>query len=168
MIRLRRIISGGQTGVDRGALEAAEHLGLERGGYAPAGWLSEDGTIPEQYRLGMIELKNGSYPQRTRENLLEAGGTLILVRRMPLNGGTAQTRHLCKHHQRPFSVRLVDDLAACKFTGWWLGSVHTLNVAGPRESKEPGIQAATREALIALLGPELPPREPAFGWDPPA
>lgn len=157
MIRIRRIISGAQTGVDRGALDAAVYLGLERGGYAPRGWSSEDGTIPERYRDGMIELAGG-YEDRTRQNLLEAGATLILTRKSSLTTGSSLTRFLCKHHQRTWLVLLLSSKEQWPHViPSWLAAhrIHTLNVAGPRESKEPGIQIESRDALIAALEPVI-------------
>ncbi len=167
MIRLRRIISGGQTGVDRGALEAAAFLGLDRGGFAPRGWRAEDGTIPEWYRQGMSQSASPDYEVRTRANVESIGGTLILARTLPLTGGTALTRWLCKHFMRPLHIATMNDPIDQRFIRWLAThNINTLNVAGPRESKEPGIQKMAFEALIDVLGPELPPVD-AFGWDPP-
>jgi hypothetical protein len=167
MIRLRRIISGGQTGVDRGALEAAAYLGLDRGGFAPRGWIAEDGVIPEWYRAGMDQSPSPDYAVRTRANVEGSGGTLIFTRTLPLTGGTAHTRWLCKHFVKPLHIATLMDPLDQRFIRW-LGShnINTLNVAGSRESKELGIQKLSFEALIAVLGPELPTAD-AFGWDPP-
>lgn len=174
MIRLRRIISGGQTGVDRGALEAAACLGLDRGGYAPRRWLAEDGEIPEWYRYGMeivFSLKATSltlrdrYAVRTRANVEGSGGTLILSRNLPLSGGAATTKWMCKQHLRPCHVSTFP--IEHSFIRWLSShNINTLNVAGPTESKDPGIQEQARDALIAVLGPELPAVD-VFGWDPP-
>ncbi len=170
MIRLRRIISGGQTGVDRGALEAAAYLGLDRGGFAPLGWRAEDGTIPEWYRQGMSQSASSDYTVRTRANVEGSGGTLILARTLPLTGGTAHTRWLCKHFMRPLHVAtMADPIDHKRAIIRWLvtHNINTLNVAGPRESKDPGIKKLVLEALIAVLGPELPSVVDEFGWDPP-
>lgn len=166
MIRLRRIISGGQTGVDRGALEAAEYLGLDRGGFAPRGWRAEDGVIPERYRQGMSQSASADYEVRTRANVEGSGGTLIIARRLPLTGGTALTKWMCKHFMRPVHIATQYDPLDESFIRWLTShNINTLNVAGPRESKERGIQAMARDALISVLAPELKPVE-SFGWDP--
>jgi hypothetical protein len=102
---LRKIISGGQTGVDRGALDAAIELGLEHGGWCPMGRIAEDGFIPTRYALRQTDTEK--YAERTERNLLEADGTLILYRR-ELSGGTDLTRYLCQRHGRPL---LLIDLA---------------------------------------------------------
>ena len=91
-----KIVSGGQTGVDRGALEAAVALGLNFGGWAPHGWIAEDGTIPEQYREKMQEYPSmggraQDYRERTKANVRDSHATLILVDSLPLSGGTKLT-----------------------------------------------------------------------------
>ena len=71
-----KIVSGGQTGVDRGALNAAIALGIEHGGWCPAGRVSEDGTIPSRYE--MTETDSADYPTRTQQNVIDSDATLIL------------------------------------------------------------------------------------------
>jgi hypothetical protein len=151
--QVRKIISGGQTGVDRGALDAAMELGLEHGGWCPLGRIAEDGFIPTRYALRQTGL--AQYSVRTQRNLLDADGTLILYRR-ELSGGTELTRQLCRRHRRPYC--LVDlerpyDLSAIRD---WLAQerIAILNVAGPRESTAPGIAQAAKEFLRQLLGEE--------------
>lgn len=171
MIPLRCIISGGQTGADRGGLLAAHDLGLRRGGMAPAGWRAEDGPIPWWFRMGMTQSASAVYPVRTRANVEASGGTLI-VSFGPLSAetGSMLTAKIARATGKPLlSIQLAPDpdpqLAA---VGWlsgfgvarvvtWLSSnkIVTLNVAGPRESREPGIEAATRAALNAILADEL-------------
>jgi hypothetical protein len=163
LIRLRRIISGGQTGVDRGALRAAAHLGFDRGGFAPLGWKAEDGKIPAWYRDGMTEMKSADYSVRTRANVEGSGGTLILCRTLPLRGGTQVTRWLCGHHQRPCLVATLPlDAYAIER---WLSAHHinTLNVAGPRESKESGIEFEAYQALVFALRRVSPGVADEFG-----
>ena len=154
-IVVRKIISGGQTGVDRGALDAAIELGLEHGGWCPMGRLAEDGFIPTRYALRQTD--TDKYSDRTERNLLEADGTLIFYRR-ELSGGTDLTRLLCQRHRRPL---LLVDLArgsdaaksdAAKIQTWFTDQqIVTLNVAGPRESTSPGIAAAAKQALLESL-----------------
>lgn len=145
-----RILSGGQTGVDRAAFDVALERGLPCGGACPAGRRAEDGRIPERYPV--TELSGAGYPERTERNVLDADATLILTRG-PVTGGTRLTADLARRHGRPF---LVVDLATDPDpaeAGHWLRerAVQTLNVAGPRESGAPGIHAQAAAYLRALL-----------------
>jgi hypothetical protein len=146
-----RIVSGGQTGVDRAALDVAITLGIPHGGWCPKGRLAEDGTIPRQYQLTETELPD--YAQRTGQNVLDSDATLILCRGQP-GGGTELTRRLAQGHRKPHLV--VDLLQPIDWPGiraWIAESASgTLNVAGPRESQCPGIHAQAAEFLRELLG----------------
>jgi len=145
-----RVLSGGQTGVDRAALDVALELGIPCGGACPAGRRAEDGRIPERYPL--TEQPGAGYPERTERNVVDADATLILARG-PMTGGTRLTAELARRHGKPF---LVVDLATepdPQDALAWLRerAVHTLNVAGPRESGAPGIHAEAVAYLRALL-----------------
>ena len=72
-----KIVSGGQTGVDQGALEAAVDLGVDWGGWVPKGWRAENGTVPEQFRACMQEHASANYIARTRQNVADSHATLI-------------------------------------------------------------------------------------------
>ncbi|MFW5955765.1 MAG: putative molybdenum carrier protein, partial [Rhodothermales bacterium] len=96
---LKKIISGGQTGVDRAALDASRSLGLELGGWCPAGRRAEDGPIDRSYPLK--ETEDADYATRTRKNVVDSDGTLI-VSPGPLSGGTKLTRELAEGYGRPF------------------------------------------------------------------
>ena len=159
-----KIVSGGQTGVDQGALEEAAQLGLEFGGWAPARWLAEKplGAIPEAYRAAMKEYPDqGSnaqnYRERTKANVRDSHATLILVEKLPLEGGTKLTRDFAasigrSHHVVDMSAANAKEDALAwlrQFAGMSLALV--LNVAGPRESKSPGIQAKTKAFLSEVL-----------------
>src|SRR5437588_11049303 len=98
---LQRIISGGQTGVDRAALDVALELGIPCGGWCPRGRRAEDGPIPEKYPLKETSTKE--YPQRTEQNVCDADGTLILTRGQP-DRGTALTAKLANRHRKPLYV----------------------------------------------------------------
>lgn len=147
---LKKIISGGQTGVDRGALDAAILLEIEHGGWCPRGRLAEDGRIPNSYQLE--ETKSADYPTRTERNVLDSDGTLILYRGQ-LSGGTFLTYRLAEQHDRPcLTVDLDSPISMTKFRKWLSNhKIKMLNVAGPRESQSHGIGQAAYEYLIKIL-----------------
>lgn len=145
---LVKIVSGGQTGVDRAALDVAGALGLDRGGWIPRGRRTEAGPLPPEYPL--VETPSRAYRQRTAWNVRDADGTLVLTRGRP-RGGTALTLEVARRLGRPF---LVVDLAGdpdpavlAAFVG--AHRIRVLNVAGPRESGAPGIGAAAAAWLRA-------------------
>ena len=98
---LLKIISGGQTGVDRGALEAALAHAFPCGGWCPADGKAEDGRIPDRYPLR--PLPRGGYRARTLKNVQDSDGTVILAPG-ELSGGTRLTRKLCRQHGKPHLV----------------------------------------------------------------
>ena len=145
-----KIISGGQTGVDRAALDVALDLGIDAGGWVPKGRRAEDGIIPDRYP--MKETSSREYEQRTEWNVRDSDATLVLTTARP-EGGTANTIELAHRLERPvFVVDLLKprNLASIQF---WLEyeKVKVLNVAGPRESKVPGVRAMAMEFLKDLL-----------------
>ncbi|TWT94260.1 putative molybdenum carrier protein [Neorhodopirellula pilleata] len=147
-----QIISGGQTGVDQGALDAAIALGMNHGGWCPAGRMSEVGPIPDRYTLQ--EHASAHYPDRTEQNVIDSDATLILYRDT-LSGGTALTQRLCRRNGKPFlSVCIDHPTNAREQVVSWLGLVRpqVLNVAGPRESNAVGIHEQTRAFLTAIFG----------------
>jgi hypothetical protein len=149
-----KIVSGGQTGVDRAALDVALELGLPCGGYCPRGRRAEDGRIPPRYPLQ--ELPSREYPPRTARNVRDSDGTLILHRR-GLSGGTALTLRLAREKRRP---HLAIDLAArpdATSVRAWIEAqgIRVLNVAGPRESEAPGIHDAAAALLRCVLLPNI-------------
>jgi hypothetical protein len=147
---LARVVSGGQTGVDRAALDVALELGLSCGGWCPRGRRAEDGPIAERYPLQ--ETPAAEYEQRTEWNVRDSDATLVLTSGAP-SGGTALTLRLAWRLGRP--VLIVDPAAgdaAEQIRSWLLGAgVRTLNVAGPRESGTPGIYRAAQAVLRAAL-----------------
>lgn len=145
-----RVISGGQTGVDRAALDAAIELGIEHGGWCPLGRLAEDGAIPTCYRLR--ETESADYAARTERNVLEADATLILTRG-ELTGGTKLTAVFAMRHGKPFLVVDLDRSPDIEqITAWLLRhDVRILDVAGPRESTCPGIYTLAKSFLRQLL-----------------
>ena len=148
-----KIISGGQTGVDRGALDAALELGIECGGTCPAGRKAEDGVIPDKYSL--TEFDSTIYSDRTRQNVVDSDATLI-IHFGQLEGGTAFTRQCCLEENRPYllidasegdqslHIQQIQDFIQ-------ENSVRGLNVAGPRASRVPDAQEYIRCLLIEIL-----------------
>jgi hypothetical protein len=149
---LEKIISGGQTGVDRGALDAALAARFPCGGWCPQGRQAEDGTIPDRYSV--TELPGAHYLERTRQNVIDSDGTLV-IHFTELTGGTLKTVQFCEQLMKPVLVldgSAVDpDIAASKAAAFVLEQgIRTLNVAGPRESGHAGARAYA-EQLIGLL-----------------
>jgi hypothetical protein len=100
-IELLKVISGGQTGVDRGGLDAAMELGVLCGGWCPAGRLAEDGTIPKHYPI--VEMANAGYAERTAQNVADSDGTLI-ISNGELLGGTRETVDRCIEMRKPHFI----------------------------------------------------------------
>jgi len=96
---INKIISGGQTGADQGALDAAIQMGIPHGGWIPKGRLAENGPLDPKYLLQ--EMPTASYPKRTEKNVLDSTGTLI-ISHGPLSGGSLRTQKLAKQHHRPW------------------------------------------------------------------
>ena len=147
---LRRIISGGQTGADRAALDVALKLGIAAGGWAPKGRRAEDGPIPHRYPLTETPLRR--YSQRTEWNVRDSDATLIVAHR-PLTGGTALTERLARAHGKPCLVLNPTHNHAPATLRSWLqaNAVAVLNVAGPRISESLDSYAATTHLLHTLL-----------------
>lgn len=145
-----RVVSGGQTGVDRAALDAARALGLPCGGWCPRGRVAEDGPIDPVYPL--VETPGRDYAQRTEWNVRDSDATLVLVRGRA-SGGTALTIALARRRGRPLLVLdLARDPSPEEARRWVeANGVAVLNVAGPRESQRPGIGSEARAFLERLL-----------------
>lgn len=151
-----KVVSGGQTGVDRGALDAALDMNIQCGGWCPEGRLAEDGPIPEQYPVQ--ELPGGDYRDRTRKNVADSDGSAIIYFG-EIEGGTESTLDDCVQLAKPY--QLIDGSGmqpgqAAKQIAEFVRerSVRTLNVAGPRASKiEKGHKYAfdTVRSLVDLL-----------------
>lgn len=149
-MRLHTIVSGGQTGVDRAALDAALAHGVAAGGWCPQGRRAEDGPISERYPLD--ETPSEAYEQRTAWNVRDSDGTLIITDGT-MDGGTALTREEAKQRGRPVLHVRTDDPAPVEMIRAW-GEEHDvrlLNVAGPRASEVEGIYDGARTILDQLL-----------------
>ena len=145
-----KVVSGGQTGVDRAALDAAQALGLPCGGWCPRGRLAEDGPIDPAYAL--VETPSADYAQRTEWNVRDSDGTLVLVRGRA-TGGTALTIALARQQGKPLLVLDLTRGPSPDEVSQWIeaGGITVLNVAGPRESQRPGIGMEARAFLERLL-----------------
>ena len=134
---LKKVISGGQTGVDRAGLDAAMEAGIPVGGYCPKGRKAEDGVIPGKYPLTELESPESYY--RTEMNVIKSDGTLILNKGI-LSNGTKLTCELAVTYGKPrLIIQLENPIDPAYVVRWIEGHFITvLNVAGPRESKCPG------------------------------
>jgi hypothetical protein len=153
MIELRAIVSGGQTGADRAALDWAIEHDVPHGGWCPAGRRAEDGSLDLRYRLSETESK--SYRSRTVRNVRDSDATLI-VNLGELEGGSRETLRIAEQRGKPVRVVQLDsspgDELIADLRAWLLdNTVRVLNVAGPRESKRPGVYAAALGLFDRLL-----------------
>lgn len=151
--KVRKIVSGGQTGADRAAWDAAIEAGLETGGFVPAGRLAEDGLIPARYNL--IETETENPVERTRLNVINSDATLILTHGEPA-GGTKTTKQLADAAKKPvlhidFSSIGIDE--GSTIASIWIrdNNVTTLNVAGPRASEDDAIYGDTYMIIRNIL-----------------
>jgi hypothetical protein len=147
---LQKIVSGGQTGVDRAALDAGLYLKIEIGGWCPKGRLSEDGKIPDQYPLQ--ETKSPAYPARTAANIKDSDGTLILYWGK-MSGGTTLTFDLAFKMKKPcFAFNMEKPVSKEKVMKWIKDfQIYTLNIAGPRGSRSPKIYTDSLEKIKELF-----------------
>lgn len=148
-----KIISGGQSGADRAALDVALELGIPAGGWCPAGRRAEDGPIAARYPL--TETRSPIHSVRTRRNVREADGTLVF-NLGELDGGTLLTVTYAGERGKPCLLVQLDDPQhpdAAAVRNWLAANaIRVLNVAGPRESKRAGIYEGVRGGLVGVLG----------------
>jgi len=150
---IKKIISGGQTGADRAALDTAMKLNIPHGGWLPKGRLAEDGPLPDKYQLK--EMDSPSYPKRTEQNVIDSDGTLIFSHG-ELIGGSKLTQEFAEKHSRPFLHvdlnRTISFDAAMDINSWvQKNGIKILNVAGPRAGNDPNIYQAVAGILEALF-----------------
>lgn len=154
---VRRIVSGGQTGVDRAALDVAIAIGMEHGGWCPRGRRAEDGPIAATYNLQ--ETDSVDYAVRTEKNVQDSDGTLILYRER-LVRGTLLTYQIAKRLEKPMLRIRIDRPVSIDRIVRWLAdnSIQVLNVAGPRASSCAGIEQQAYDLLMKAFSatPALP------------
>lgn len=154
---LKRIISGGQTGADRAALDAALELDFPCGGSCPVGRMAEDGAIDARYPLSEV---GGGYRKRTKQNVLDADATVLFYSRY-VSGGTETTLALCIKQDKPYKlidIEVVDEAQAAKLIRGLIDDfdVSVMNIAGPRESQCEGIYDFVKVSVMQLLKKERP------------
>jgi putative molybdenum carrier protein len=152
-VNVIKIISGGQTGVDRAALDVALRDGIECGGWCPAGREDEFGKIPDHYPVQ--ELQGGGFTERTLQNVKDSDGTVVIYSH-ELQGGTEQTVRFCVELQRPHHLIDASRVAtedAVKLLADFVRKhkISILNVAGPRQSEWPEGNAYAFRTLSAFL-----------------
>jgi hypothetical protein len=153
MLRLERIVSGGQTGADQAALDVAIELGISHGGWIPKGRKTEAGPLPLKYRLK--EMPTDSYQKRTEQNVIDSDGTLI-ISHGDLTEGSEYTRRMAAKHGKPWLHIDADKQsleAAVQMIRTWISGndIEVMNVAGPPASKDPRIYTLTKTILKAVL-----------------
>jgi hypothetical protein len=152
-LKALKVISGGQTGGDRAALDVALRHGVECGGWCPTGRLDEFGKIPDRYPVQ--ELQGGGFTERTLQNVKDSDGTVV-VYCDDLSGGTAQTVYFCLELKRPHELidaSKISTESAAKLIGDFVdkNKIDILNIAGPRQSEWPEGYAYASRALNAFL-----------------
>ena len=161
---LRKIISGGQVGADRGGLEAAKKFSFPTGGWAPAGWRTDKGSDPSLKELGLLEHSSSAYPPRTKLNVIESDATLIVASN-PGSPGCWLTQKLCTANKKPvFILRPVfTNEEHLKLVDWVISNqVEILNVAGNRDKAGqiiPDLHHITADQAVSWLLYELDKRQ---------
>lgn len=150
---LHRVISGGQTGADRAALDVAIEMGIRHGGWIPKGRKTEKGRLPSRY--GLKEIDSIDYAQRTELNVVDSDATLLFSHGT-LRGGSALTKALANKHRKPCLHIDLDEMGddkAVEIIDLWLQAreVRVLNVAGPRASEDPRIYNDVKKILRSLF-----------------
>ncbi len=155
---IEKIVSGGQTGVDRAALEVGMELGIRTGGWIPRGRRAEDGRVPDRYE-GLVETHSEAYGCRTERNVRDSDATVIFTSG-ELMGGAALTAGLAPSSKKPLLTldlgSSTEEAAVIRLEAWLVETqARVLNVAGPRASEAPEVAAATARVLRAALAREV-------------
>ena len=158
---LRKILSGGQTGVDRAALDVAVKLDVAYGGWCPKGRLDEKGVIPSKYSClteieGNFICDQDNFNARTVKNIIDSNGTLIIVPSWPLpeniKDGTILTIEEIRRQDKPYYILNIENHYLNDCINWIREfEIGVLNVAGPRASNSPGIYSVSASLLEELF-----------------
>lgn len=161
---IKEIVSGGQTGVDRAALDIAIECEIIHGGWCPYERKAEDGIIPAKYNLReapKLTLEesvdpDAIYKTRTELNARDSDGTLIIVSDVPI-GGTLYTIEMTKKHKSPYFIfYLLNTSEVTDVVNWIIqNNIHKLNVAGPRASQTSGIYNSAYNILHQIINHDL-------------
>lgn len=158
--RIEKVVSGGQTGADKGGLLGASDRKLPTGGWAPKGFITENGPAPDLADFGLLETASSEYPDRTERNVKMSDGTVIFDVAKKYSGGSALTERLCGKHTKPcFIVRQLGEVMygdnsrdvtnILNFIN--LNNIRVLNVAGNRESNVRGLQEKVRAIIKEVI-----------------
>ena len=150
---LKKIISGGQTGADRAALDVALKFNIPHGGWIPRGRKTEQGPLPERY--GLREMPGMDYPSRTKQNIMDSDGTAI-ISRGDLTGGSLLTQSFARIKGKPvchvdLSMNEAFEAAVIVQSFILENGIEVLNVAGPRASHDPGIYFDVKTILETVV-----------------
>lgn len=155
---LKKIVTGGQTGVDRSALDVAIQLNYEYGGWCPRGRKAEDGIIDPIKYSNLQETSTDRYQQRTEFNVRDSDGTLIIINgdEETMGRGSKLTMNMTKKYKKPLFIPNLkennENLNEIKIIQWIsMNNIQTLNIAGPREETTPGIYQLTQIFLTNFL-----------------
>ncbi|HZW13302.1 MAG TPA: putative molybdenum carrier protein [Noviherbaspirillum sp.] len=143
------VVSGGQTGADRAALDWAIANGISHGGWCPKGRRAEDGIVPDRYQL--IETPSRSYLQRTEWNVRDSDATVIFTLDGKLDGGSKRTVEFAEKQRRPYLHLWCDSAPASLISFVTRYPIDVLNIAGKRESGAPGIGEFVKQFLSAAF-----------------
>jgi hypothetical protein len=154
---IKKVVTGGQTGADQAALDAAMRWDIPHGGWIPKGRMTEHVPLPDKYKWK--EMPTDSYQARTEQNVIDSDGTLI-ISHGELTGGSEYTRQMAAKHERPclhIDRSTVESFSAAKRIYSWIKdhTIETLNVAGPKASKDPYIYQAVMKTLVTVFHMEL-------------
>lgn len=160
-----KVVSGGQTGVDQAGLFIASEVGLEIGGWCPKGGLDENKIDIRRQFPSLVEATTSNPDERTKLNIRDSDGTLIIVPSWPLpekiKDGTLLTIEEAQRLKKPYLIfSLTDKEQNSNIIQKWVqdNDIEVLNIAGPRESNSPGINEKTREMLLDFFSYALQPR----------
>jgi hypothetical protein len=155
---LKKIVTGGQTGVDRSALDVAIQLNYEYGGWCPRGRKAEDGIIDPIKYSNLQETSTDHYSQRTEFNVRDSDGTLIIINgdEETMGRGSKLTMNMTKKYKKPLFIPNLkennENLNEIKIIQWIsMNNIQILNIAGPREETTPGIYQLTQIFLKNFL-----------------